>query len=119
MSNLETFVAGYVEAILWANAYTENDETGEIESVDALFYDENDYSESVETEDAKAFYSDNLETLTEVHETYAQAWEYMGHDFALTRNGHGAGFWDRGHGALGEKLSEAARVYGEASVYIQ
>jgi len=118
MSNLETFIAGYVEAILWANAYTWDDETGELENAEDAHHFEVNRS-LVETEDAKAFYSDNLETLTEVHETYAQAWEYMGHDFALTRNGHGAGFWDRGHGALGEKLSEAARVYGEASVYIQ
>ena len=118
MTNLETFIAGYVEAMLWANAYTENDETGEMENAeDAHHFEAN--RALVETEDATAFYSDNLETLTEVHETYAQAWDYMGHDFALTRNGHGAGFWDRGHGALGETLSEAARVYGEASVYIQ
>ena len=32
--------------------------------------------------------------------------ERAGHDLWLTRNGHGAGFWDRGLGALGEKLSE-------------
>lgn len=30
-----------------------------------------------------------------------------GHDFWLTRNGHGAGFWDRGLGHIGEALSEA------------
>lgn len=29
-----------------------------------------------------------------------------GHDFWLTRNGHGAGFWDRGLGAVGDRLSE-------------
>ena len=35
-----------------------------------------------------------------------------GHDFFLTRNGHGAGFWDRGYGANGDiltKLSESFR----------
>jgi hypothetical protein len=35
-----------------------------------------------------------------------------GHDFWLTRNGHGAGFWDRGLGVTGQLLSEAARIYG-------
>ena len=35
-----------------------------------------------------------------------------GHDFWLTRSGHGAGFWDRGLGALGDRLSDAARAYG-------
>jgi hypothetical protein len=40
-----------------------------------------------------------------------------GHDFWLTRNGHGAGFWDRGLGDLGERLSKAAKVYGEVYLY--
>lgn len=44
--------------------------------------------------------------------------EQAGHDFWLTRNGHGAGFWDRGKGALGDKLSEMAEVYGSVSAVI-
>ena len=44
-------------------------------------------------------------------------WAWAGHDFALTRNGHGAGFWDRGLGDLGDRLADAARVYGEASLW--
>lgn len=39
---------------------------------------------------------------------------YAGHDFWLTRNGHGAGFWDRGLGDLGERLTEAAKAYNTA-----
>lgn len=41
--------------------------------------------------------------------------ELAGHDFALTRNGHGAGFWDRGLGEVGDKLTDLARSYGECS----
>lgn len=37
--------------------------------------------------------------------------EQIGHDFWLTRNGHGAGFWDRGHGALGDTLTQWAKTY--------
>lgn len=32
--------------------------------------------------------------------------EQAGHDLWLTRNGHGAGFWDRGLGDIGEKLND-------------
>lgn len=32
-------------------------------------------------------------------------WAMAGHDFWLTRAGHGAGFWDRGLGELGDQLS--------------
>jgi hypothetical protein len=42
----------------------------------------------------------------------------FGHDFWLTRNGHGAGFWDRGHGEPGEQLTRAAKTYGEATLYV-
>lgn len=38
--------------------------------------------------------------------------EQIGHDFWLTRNGHGAGFWDRGLGELGDRLTALAKAYG-------
>jgi hypothetical protein len=40
----------------------------------------------------------------------------VGEDFWLTRNRHGAGFWDRGLGEVGLRLTEAARVYGTVDV---
>lgn len=40
--------------------------------------------------------------------------DQLGHDFALTRNHHGAGFWDRGLGTLGDDLTEAAHAQGSA-----
>ena len=36
--------------------------------------------------------------------------EQIGHDYVLTTGGHGAGFWDRGYGEAGERLSEACRA---------
>jgi hypothetical protein len=42
----------------------------------------------------------------------------IGHDFWLTRNRHGAGFWDRGLGDLGDKLTAAAHTYGESNLYV-
>lgn len=30
----------------------------------------------------------------------------------------GAGFWDRGYGALGDKLTKAAKVYGTSDIYV-
>jgi hypothetical protein len=47
--------------------------------------------------------------------------DQAGHDFWLTRNHHGAGFWDRhssGEGrALGEKLTEQAHKYCEIHLF--
>lgn len=47
-----------------------------------------------------------------------RTWTQVGIDFSLTRNRHGAGFWDRGAGDVGTRLTEAAHPYGEQHVYI-
>ena len=44
--------------------------------------------------------------------------EQLGHDLWLTRNRHGAGFWDRGLGEIGDKLTELAHSYGDVTLYI-
>lgn len=38
----------------------------------------------------------------------------FGHDFLLTRDRHGAGYWDRGLGEVGRRLTEAAHPYGDS-----
>jgi hypothetical protein len=52
--------------------------------------------------------------------------EQIGHDFWLTRNGHGAGFWDRGLGVVGDKLTEICKEFkgidvttDETTIYIE
>ena|SRR5688572_13245568 len=44
--------------------------------------------------------------------------DMIGHDFWLTRNGHGAGFWDRGLGERGDWLTSMAKPFGEAHLYV-
>lgn len=44
--------------------------------------------------------------------------EQAGHDFWLTRNRHGAGFWDRGLGDVGDRLTALAHTFGECNVYV-
>jgi hypothetical protein len=44
--------------------------------------------------------------------------EQVGHDFWLTRNGHGAGFWDRGLDELGDQLTAAAKAYSTSDLYV-
>jgi hypothetical protein len=41
----------------------------------------------------------------------------IGHDLWLTSQGHGAGFWDRGLGALGDKLTAAAKTFSGGDAY--
>ena len=44
--------------------------------------------------------------------------EQIGHDLWLTRNGHGAGFWDRGLGAQGDSLTAICEALGGVDSYV-
>lgn len=66
------------------------------------------------SEDVLRFIKANAELLKQS----GQSDEQIGHDFWLTRNGHGAGFWDRGLGEVGDKLTEACRAFGEVFLYV-
>lgn len=113
MKNTRTsyFVAAYVEAALWAGAYTdENDETFSLDDE----YDSDDLAPEALAEiraECEAFATDNADDLAEIDP------EQAGCDFYLTRNRHGAGFWDHGRGAIGDRLTHAAHVYGTSALY--
>jgi hypothetical protein len=51
-------------------------------------------------------------------ERECSAMERAGHDLYMTAYGHGVGFWDRGLGELGERLSESARPYTPPNLYL-
>ena len=47
-------------------------------------------------------------------------WKLAGHDFWLTRNGHGAGFWDGGYWSkeAGERMTQSSNLFGEVDLYV-
>lgn len=45
-------------------------------------------------------------------------YDLAGHDFWLTRNGHGTGFWDRGYGYVGDRLTRACKAFPEVDLYV-
>lgn len=64
---------------------------------------------------------DDLIDYVETHRPeVADHWDadQFGHDFWLTRNGHGAGFWDRGKGELGDWLTALVKPYGSQDLYV-
>jgi hypothetical protein len=44
--------------------------------------------------------------------------EQAGHDFWLTRNGHGTGFWDRENMQFTKELTELSKKFGQCEAYI-
>lgn len=113
--NGDKFFKGYIEAALWSSV----DDQGE--PLDARF-DAGDLSLEARRQmksDCRDFITANAKDLAEYLKRYGTEYgaEHAGHDFWLTRNGHGAGFWDRGLGAVGERLSDASKAYGSQDIY--
>jgi hypothetical protein len=104
----------YIIAALWStNDYS--DESGG-EPLDSN-YSKNDISdETLEKlfKEVKEFIEINADLITESK----QSAEQIGHDFWLTRNHHGAGFWDRNLGDIGDKLTKAAQAFKEIDIYV-
>lgn len=115
---LRNFIDGYIECALWS---TGGEFEGEyIENFDD--FDLNPNARPILEKHCRDFVSDNVIDLLEYAKRYehlsARPWECAGHDFWLTRHRHGAGFWDRGLGALGERLTEVAHACGEVHLFI-
>jgi hypothetical protein len=107
----DTFRAAYLEAIFFTEFHSDNPE------LENLGYE--DFSpeliKSID-DDCKAFIS---ESGLVPSDPITQA----GHDFWLTRNGHGAGFWDRedlytGCAHNGAGMTEIAKRFGENNIYL-
>ncbi len=109
---LSHFFSAYLECALWSTHDESTPDGGEpmdsnygVEDIDETCM-ENMIRECGEFIDANRADLDSLSA--------AQA----GHDFWLTRNGHGAGFWDRGLGEVGKRLSKACEPYGSCDLYV-
>lgn len=102
---MDKFTEAYIECLLWADCGPDSE---------CATCDLSDFAdETIEQikADCKAFQTVAETELAEVDLTQA------GHDFWLTRNGHGAGFWDRGLGKLGDNLTAICKKFGELSPY--
>lgn len=118
-ADLDAFVSGYSDASLFTstNSKHEGDPENESEMLDDSGYAFSDETLAYFRDECSRFMKENAEVLQEVISA-SYSIERAGHDFWLTRNRHGAGYWDRGLGAAGEKLTEAARRYGEDTLWV-
>lgn len=102
--NREIALSAYLQCALWSSVDSEGnplDENYDVDDLDAhvkgcLLAEFNDFCDSAECVPYDDYVSD------------AQ----LGYDFWLTRNGHGAGFWDGDWGTIGNELTELSKPYG-------
>lgn len=132
--NTETILCHYIECALWSSTDNSRDDGGD--PLDDNYAADDIHPDSVasmrkDIEDMLAYCKEN----TRRGEFSGGSWsagpdlelyegsrrgreEQFGHDFWLTRNGHGAGFWDRGLGGLGDALTEASKTFGSSDLYV-
>ncbi len=107
--SLTKFEQGFLECALWSSY---DDDVNPLDDRFNIL----DFSEECLKsllQDCKNFQEENLLLLAAAGDDAQN-----GHDFWLTRNGHGAGFWDRGYRHIGEELTKACKVYGSVYLYV-
>ena len=110
---MQSIIDDYIECALWSIT----DDNGE--PLD-LYKDElADETLAKMQADCDKFYSENKDAC----DFWESEGNSIGHDLWLTRNHHGAGFWDRGTKGsiidiIGEYLTKKAHAMGECNLYI-
>lgn len=116
----ERFLDAYVECALWSS--TDNDAGGK--PLDGRQIDPATLA-TMRAEmraECNAFLEENIADIVSWRgkpENVLCAVENAGHDFWLTRNRHGAGFWDGDWSKdAGKRLTDAAHAYGGVDLYV-
>ena len=121
--DLKDFIKGYMVCALWSSTDESNEAGGDP-------MDDNYTIEDIEPDvackmrlDCALFLAGNANDIAEycakIDSRGDAPMEWAGHDFWLTRNGHGCGYWDRDLDKdLGERLTLAAQAFPECNLYI-
>jgi len=104
-TDLKTVTDHYLMAALWS----------ELEGNDDALIDIPDETRKEAEEDCQKFVEGNMTDIEEC----GMDMEHIGHNFWLTRNGHGLGFWDRGlEEELEKRLTKACEGFGQTWLYM-
>lgn len=109
LNSLDDFTESYIETALWSSV----DHTSGVPLDDDFGIDDiHESALQAMIDDCKSFQADHAD---DIGQNYKQA----GHDFWLTRNRHGAGFWDGDwEDQVGKRLTDASHAYGECDLYV-
>ncbi len=110
---LDTFTMGFLTCALWSTTDESRDDGGDPLNKNYSINDIDPTCLVGLVAECARFQLEQAETL----EDYDS--EQTGIDFWLTRNGHGAGFWDGDYADRdGTQLTRASKKFGEVSLYV-
>ncbi len=120
MTQLDSFTKQYIATALWSS-------TDDADEPLDRNYSESDLAPTALEQiiaDCAKFQAENEHLFTDENNLHRgpdcdDATERAGHDFWLTRNGHGVGFWDGGwEEPAATQLTNAAHAFGECDLYV-
>ena len=113
---LDTFTRAYLECALWSSTDESTPAGGEPMDNNYSLDDCTQAFLRQAAQDCLVFQRDNEADLNCEN---GRSIDFAGHDFWLTRNRHGAGFWDGDWPeSEGKRLTDAAHAFGEVNLYI-
>ncbi len=118
---VDEFNLAYIEAALWSTNDESDESGGEPLDSDYGIDDLDPETLAKMADDCRRFQEENAADLALYDHPQWTAAELGGHDFWLTRNGHGCGFWDRDDclpADTGTRLTAASEKYGEYYLYV-
>jgi hypothetical protein len=110
---MDAFTKQMLETALWSSMDNADDSGGEPLDKNYSIRDFSGWTLRGLARDAKRFQRENAADLAEFDSAQA------GHDFWLTRNGHGAGFWDGDYPEpQATRLTNASKRFREVDLYV-
>lgn len=118
---MDKFLASYIETALWSSTGDNGEPLDSSDYSDIELADETIAKMSADCikfeKAARGLFDAYDDTSDDSPLRFADF--PVAHDFWLTRNRHGAGFWDGDYPKpLGEQLTELAQSFGECNLYI-
>jgi len=112
-SRIDTALRQYANTALWSSTYIKDDEDVPMDQ-DYGYDDISEKTIAWMRKDVEKFFNENIDNIdkSELDD------EAVGHNFWLSRNGHGAGFFDAGSGDEFDELQQAAKKYKEVNLEV-
>lgn len=106
VNNRDGFINAFLECLLWSSTDFEGNPL------------DDDYGiEDIDEEVLKEIENDCDEFIKGSLHMIGDRMQQAGHDFCLTRNGHGAGFWDGDWPEYGDELTKWSKTFGSMEIY--
>src|SRR5208282_5428734 len=117
-AEFDEFTRGYIGTALWSSTDESDPSGGEPMDKNYGIRDLAPSCLQAMMQDCAKFQAENAELLAAASEQDGQDDFRQGHDFWLTRCGHGAGYWDGDYPTTGDGLTEASKAFGDVDIYV-